>query len=228
MSGRLHATTISVSGSFGASATARSNAASAPFGSPSSARTHPEHGLGERVEGVERPRPSSCTRQTAGWRRADRRRSRSRPRGCRPPPAWSSPGRSRGRARRRARTAGSPPAMLVLGEPVLLLQAEQVEVVGLQARRRLAPGLLAPRPSSRPYQPPSALATLSRDLVLDREQVRLGPVVALRPQVPAGGRVDELRRHPHPPAPPPGRCPRARSATPSSCPTWRTSTALPL
>ncbi len=41
MSGRFHATAISVSASFGASATARSNAASAPFRSPSSARTLP-------------------------------------------------------------------------------------------------------------------------------------------------------------------------------------------
>jgi hypothetical protein len=82
---------------------------------------------------------------------------------------------------------------------VLALQAEQVEVVGLQARRRLALGLAAPRLVEPAVPAAERARDLLRDLVLDREQVRLGPVVALRPQVPAAGRVDELRREAHPP-----------------------------
>ena len=88
---------------------------------------------------------------------------------------------------------GEPVGMLVT--LVKELTAAQVQLVRVHvAGRRLADGaLLAEQQCDLERRDDAA-----GDIVLHREHVRQHPVVALRPQVPAGGRVDELRRDPDP------------------------------
>ncbi len=88
----------------------------------------------------------------------------------------------------------------LLREQVLLLEPEQVEVVRLKARRRLAPGDLAPRAHEPAAPGAQRVGDALRDRVLDREELSLSPVVALRPELRACAGVGELRGDPHPAA----------------------------
>jgi hypothetical protein len=66
--------------------------------------------------------------------------------------------------------------------------------VGLDVRRpALHVGALLVRQRLEPQRLDDGL----RDLVLQREDVVQVPIVALRPDVPVGGAVDELRGYPH-------------------------------
>ena len=117
------------------------------------------------------------------------------------------------------------------------LPAAQVELVGLHvAGRRLADRLLLAGQEPDLERRDDA----ADDLVLHREHVGEHPVVALGPQVPAGGRVDQLRRDPDPLAGPAhaalqdvaGAQPGAGLAASSTAPlrakvAWRAATNRP-
>ena len=108
--------------------------------------------------------------------------------------------------------------------PARELPAAEVEMVGLH--------ILGRRPADRllltGQQPdPERRDDAARDLVLCRKHVSERPVVALGPQMPAGGYVDQLRRDPDPVAGP-ADATLQDERTPSRPPASRTSIAVPL
>jgi hypothetical protein len=81
------------------------------------------------------------------------------------------------------------------GAAMLGFHGKEIRVIGRQIRWRLSPDERTLGLRDGALVAGEGGGNFFRDLALDFEQVRRGPVIAIGPNVAAGSGVDELRRH---------------------------------